>query len=178
MDRSWLVHDPGLDPATIPLKWARALPLSHLNYPIHKCVVTHKQELAITELHTVLQWMFVLLQLPSNSALVACAPPTPAARVRLPLTERLIEIYFSPSNSVDCVSLVVRSTMQLALRPTDWVWDIKEPPRTTSSLAVTTLVSHTCIYTPTVMVDRWQHNSLSKRLRRHQCQAVSVLPFP
>ena len=49
-----------------------------------------------------------LLMIRSNSAVVARAPLTPAARVRSPLRARFVEIYFSPLNTGECASLVAR----------------------------------------------------------------------
>ena len=53
---------------------------------------------------------------------------------------RCVEICFLPLNIGDCVSPVARMTTYKWLgRLTDLEWDVKEPLRTTSSLAVTTL---------------------------------------
>ena len=69
-------------------------------------------------------------------------PLTPAAQVWAPLWERLVEIYFSSFNLGDCVSLMACMTTEWQCCLTDIEWGVKEPQRTTSSLAVT--MHHRC----------------------------------
>ena len=69
------------------------------------------------------QWARFRKQRRSNSAVVR-VPLTPAAWVRAPLWERLVEIYFSPFNSAGRVSLSLSWLAwpcKMAV-PSHWLW--------------------------------------------------------
>ena len=67
---------------------------------------------------------------------------------------RFVKIYFLPINVGDCVSLTVPMITQWRCRLTDFEWDVKEPLRTTRSLAVTTLSVPISKYIPQINAGR------------------------
>ena len=55
----------------------------------------------------------------TGTVVISCAPLAPVAQVRSPLRARLVQIYVSPfkvGDSLCCVSLVARMSMQLAVQ--------------------------------------------------------------